>query len=166
MNLPDLPTPLRLRHAAAGDAPFLAALYRSTRGDLLTLDAEPPFIEQLIAMQQQMQAHGYRNNFPAAEYWLLESGKEAVGRLVLDFGDQAMRLIDIALLPQAQGRGYGSLLLRTLQALASERGQPLRLAVASGNPRARQLYLRLGFVRELGDAAFEYLVWQPAQEGG
>lgn len=166
MNIPALPSPLRLRHAAADDAAFLAALYRSTRDDLLAMNAEPLFIDQLIAMQQQMQTQGYRSNFPEAEYWLLESGGEVVGRLVLDFGIEAIRLVDIALLPQAQGQGYGRTLLRCLQGLASSKLRPLRLAVNRANPRARQLYLALNFLYEQTDGAFEHLVWHPARKGG
>lgn len=166
MTFPDLPPPLALRPSEAGDADFLTALYRSTRGDLLTINAEPLFVDQLIAMQQQMQTHGYRSNFPEAEYWLLESAGEAIGRLVLDFGIQAIRLIDIALLPQAQGQGYGSALLRSLQGLAGRKQRPLRLSVNRANPRARRLYLALNFMFEQTDGAFEHLVWHPARKGG
>lgn len=166
MIFPDLPPQLTLRPSEAGDAPFLAALYRSTRSDLLAMKAEPLFIDQLIAMQQQMQAQGYRSNFPEAEYWLLESAGEAVGRLVLDFGIQAIRLIDIALLPQAQGQGHGSALLRCLQGIAGSKQRPLRLAVNRANARARQLYLALNFMYEQSDGAFEYLIWHPARKGG
>jgi hypothetical protein len=58
-----LPPPLACHVATPSDDAFLAALYRSTRGDLLAMPAPPVMIDHLIAMQQRMQAQSYRHNY-------------------------------------------------------------------------------------------------------
>ncbi len=51
---------------------------------------------------------------------------------------------EIALLPEAQGRGIGTRLVRDVLQAAQRRGVPVRLSVFTSNP-ARVLYARLGF---------------------
>lgn len=52
---------------------------------------------------------------------------------------------EIALLPEAQGRGIGTQLIRDiLRAAQQRRGVPVRLSVFVNNP-AKALYARLGF---------------------
>lgn len=55
-----------------------------------------------------------------------------------------IELDEIQLLPEAQGAGVGSAVIRDLQADAQHAGVPLRLQVLKQN-RARALYERLGF---------------------
>lgn len=55
-----------------------------------------------------------------------------------------IELDEIQLLPEAQGAGVGSAIIRDLQAEAQHAGVPLRLQVLMQN-RARGLYERLGF---------------------
>jgi ribosomal protein S18 acetylase RimI-like enzyme len=51
---------------------------------------------------------------------------------------------EIALLPEVQGRGIGTRLIRDILQAAQRRGFPVRLSVFASNP-ARALYARLGF---------------------
>jgi len=62
---------------------------------------------------------------------------------VLDVSDEGDHLYlgRIEILPEAQGRGIGSALIRDLVG----RGRPVRLHVFTNNARARLLYERLGF---------------------
>ncbi len=159
-----VPAALHVRPAAAADQAFLADLYRSTRDDLLAMVADPRQIEALVAMQQQMQAAGYRASYPEASYQVLELDGVAVGRLVTAVADGAMRVVDIAVLPHARGRGVAGEALRRLHERAASEGRDLTLAVRKDNAAARRLYAALGFVPEGEDALSLRLRWR-AQSG-
>ncbi|NHZ83100.1 GNAT family N-acetyltransferase [Massilia sp. CCM 8695] len=151
------------RAPVEADAPFLARLYASTRQDLLgTGSADPALAASLIAMQQRLQAADYRARFPDAEYLVLHQAGEPVARIVVDHGRAALRLVDIVLLPRARGRGTGRALLGALQRFAADHDLPLTLSVHHANPRARRLYLGLGFRIERADTHADALRWQAA----
>jgi hypothetical protein len=89
-----------LRLATSADQPFLDLLYRSTRGDLLTLGAGPA-IDVVIAMQQKIHDSGQHAQFPQARHLLLERDGHCVARIVLDQDVKRMHLVDISVLPSA-----------------------------------------------------------------
>lgn len=157
-----LPPPLAALGARAprdSDASFLARLYASTRPDLLgDGSADPVFASALIAMQQRLQGADYRARFPHADTWLLERAGAPYARIVVERDALRIRLVDIAVLPEARGQGAGTRILLALQQWAGDCGVPLQLAVHAGNPRARRLYLALGFVAD--GAAADQLCWR------
>jgi ribosomal protein S18 acetylase RimI-like enzyme len=155
---------LRIRPARPEDSGFVEALYRSTRQDLLVVDAEADFIEDLVGMQYRAQITGYGEMFPDAMYFVVECMSAPIGRVVVDFGSNEVHLVDIALIPEARGQGYGTQILRILQRAAAQTRAPLTLTVSRTNPRARQVYLALGFRVEQGDAMVECMVWYPTSD--
>jgi ribosomal protein S18 acetylase RimI-like enzyme len=157
--LPSLPAPYQLRIQRDDDDGFAAALYSSTRDDLRQMPAAPPFIEQLIAMQRHMQSQGYRQAYPQAVYLVLQHGDTPIGRLILDSQGQVLHLVDIAILPAAQGQGAGSAALRGLQAQAGAQQWQIHLAVNKSNTAARALYQRLGFRLRGENEVQEQLAW-------
>lgn len=152
---------IHARVPEADDAPFLAALYASTRPDLVGGGAaDPAFVAALMAMQQRLQAADYAARFPQAATLVLASASAPCGRVVVDDDGQRVRLVDLALWPADQGRGLGSAILLALQQWACARQLPVMLAVQRGNVRARRLYDALGFVPVAGPgAAAEERVW-------
>jgi len=158
-SLPGLLLPLRARTPGDGDVQFLAHLYASTRMDLHSMTTAPGIVASSIAMHQRLQAAGYRANFPGASYLLLERDGAPCGRIVVDAGAHTLRLVDIALLPGMRGQGVGSHVLRALQKCAACAGLPLRLAVHRSNPRARRLYLALGFASSSCNEVSEQMVY-------
>ena len=155
---------LHIRDAGPADEAFFAALYRSTRDDLLALPADPSMIDGLVAMQHRMQVAGYRNSYPDAHYQVLELDGVAVGRLVTAALDGALRVVDIAILPPARGRGVAAEALRRLQAQAAGAGQAVALSVRKDNAAARRLYAALGFAVDGQDGMSLELRWR-AQAG-
>jgi ribosomal protein S18 acetylase RimI-like enzyme len=150
---------LAARDAAEADQDFLARLYASTRTDLHGDGADPAFVASLIGMQQRLQARAYAAAYPAARYLVLSEHGQPVGRIVVDTGAAEVRLVDIALLPEARGRGLGTRVLRGLQGFAAAHELPLSLRVHSSNPAAARLYLALGFVVIAADAVSAQLRW-------
>jgi ribosomal protein S18 acetylase RimI-like enzyme len=161
-------TPLALRPVRDDDAAFLAALYRSTRSDLRMIEGHEEMVEGLIALQQRTQAAAYGAMYPNAMYFLVERQGDRIGRMVVDFNPDEVHVVDISLIPEARGQGHGAQLLRMAQHAAAEAGTCLSLAVRPENPRARQLYLSLGFASQGLDPMHmtERMVWCPAELAG
>ena len=67
-----------------------------------------------------------------------------LGRLVLDRRTDDIRVVDVALMPEEQGQGIGTAVLREVLAEADVAGVPVTLHVVATSP-ARRLYERLGF---------------------
>lgn len=156
---------LGMRPARPSDSGFIESLYRSTREDLRLIDAEDDFIETLITMQQLAQTVGYGNLFPNAMTFIVEKQGESIGRVMVDFGHNEVRLIDIAFIPLARGKGYGETVIRNLQLAAAQAKAPLVLTAMKNNPAAKSLYLRLGFQVEEATDAYERMAWYPQQGG-
>jgi ribosomal protein S18 acetylase RimI-like enzyme len=158
-----LPAPYRLRdQCTGGDDAFAAELYRSTREDLRQMPGDPAFVEQLMAMQQRAQILGYRQAYPQASYLVLLYANRPIGRLVIDREGAVLRLVDIAILPEAQRQGAAFALLTCMQTLATNEQLRIELAVGKGNLAARRLYQRLGFHLDSEDALQEQLAWSAA----
>lgn len=144
---------------------MLRALFTAARREeLLAAGLGGQQVEQLLDMQYRAQRHHYLAAFPGADSTVIESGGEAIGRLLVDRREQQVRLVDIALLPAARGRGIGSDVLETLKQQARETGGSIRLQVARGNP-ARRLYERLGFFETSGDEIYAEMQWDAQARG-
>lgn len=149
---------LLTRPAGEGDEAFLRRLYAGTREDLRAAAPDPAVLDLLLDMQWRAQGAGYRQAWPAADSLIVECAGTPLGRLLVDRGAHAWRIVDIALLPEARGQGHGSALLRALGQCARQAGAVLTLSVRRDNPRARKLYAALGFVAGGGDAMAEQMV--------
>ncbi|HEX9174505.1 MAG TPA: GNAT family N-acetyltransferase [Telluria sp.] len=148
----------------AADAVFLAQLYASTRADVLHLPVPQSVRDGIIAHQQQLQAASYRARYPGAENWIVEQGGAAVGRVVIDRGPEAIRVVDLAITPSARRRGHARALLAALQLQGRAQGFALRLRVREDNHPARALYAALGFRPVNGGAdGFAELRWASVQ---
>jgi ribosomal protein S18 acetylase RimI-like enzyme len=142
----------------ATDAAFLAALYLATRPDLDALPVPRSVIEGIARHQQQLQVAAYAQRYPVAETWLLTDGKEALGRVVLDWTSDTLRVVDLAVAPHARRRGVARTVLGALQdACLGQRTMTLR--VRCENIAARALYAACGFAVMRDDGATLELGW-------
>ncbi len=141
----DMEMQVSLRPALAADKPFMQAVYASTRADEMAL---VPWTAELKAafldMQFQAQAVSYSNDYPRAEYYVIERAGRPAGRMIVNRSPHEILLMDIALLPEHHNAGIGTALIRDLQHEAMQGARALRLHVETFNPALR-LYERLGF---------------------
>lgn len=160
-----LPVHLRAVDAAA-DGALLLDIYASTRADELALTGWDPATQQVFVRQQfDAQTRHYGLCWPHADHWVIEvataAGRLPAGRLWVDRGPDALRVLDIALLPDWRGQGIGSALLRDLMEDARRTDRPLTISVEHGNP-ARHLYDRLGFVPAgEPEGLHQRMAWRP-----
>lgn len=94
--------------------------------------------------QFEAQHWHYQTHFPTANYEVVMFEDQPVGRLYVDYREDEIHIIDIAILPEFRGRGIGASLMYQLIDKSETRGVPLRLRVQPDRP-ARIWYERLGF---------------------
>jgi GNAT superfamily N-acetyltransferase len=95
-------------------------------------------------MQFEFQRAHYRRHYPDASFLIVVLDGRPIGRLYVHYTPHDVRVMDVALVPDARGKGIGHCLLETVLERASVLAAPVTLHVALGNP-ARRLYERLGF---------------------
>jgi ribosomal protein S18 acetylase RimI-like enzyme len=134
-----------LRPAVAADESFLYRVYASTREvELQLFDWNDDQKTAFLTMQFGAQRLSYRQSFPGWGYDIIAIGDQPVGRFFVHRGADAIRVVDLGLLPEYRSQGIGSALLKAVLEEADEAGMPIRLHVESFN-RAMKLYERLGF---------------------
>lgn len=134
-----------LRPITGTDLPFLFQVYVGTRAAEL---APVPWPDEqkaaFLAMQFDAQHRHYQQHYPAATFMVVLVDGEPAGRLYLNRASSEIRIVDIALLGEYQGRGIGTHLVRAIGAESRERGCPVRIHVERENP-ALAWYQREGF---------------------
>ena len=154
-----------LRAVTSDDQAFLRALYSDVRGEEFAAARIPAAaLESLLNTQFEAQRRHYESQYPGAEHLLILVDAAPAGRLWMHWSDEGLRVIDVSLMSRHRGRGIGTALLQSLQAQATARGAPIRLAVTRTN-RAARLYARLGFNESGGDAVYRQLRWSPVAQG-
>lgn len=145
---PDPLARITARRIADHDLGFLRGLYASTRAGEMAAMGWPEEAQRLfLARQFELQHRHYQVHFPGAEFLLLLSQGQPIGRLYWHAGGDGgpATLVEISLLPAHRGRGVGSALLSVLARQADLEGRPISLHVDPANP-ARRLYERSGFI--------------------
>ena len=156
---------LSLRAATPEDEPFLVALYGSTREEEL---AQAPWgegqKEKFVRWQFETQHKEYSARFPDARYQVIVVDGEPAGRMWIGEDDEQIRLLDIALLPQFQRRGVGTILLKSLIDEARKAKKRLRHMVFTLNNDAHRFYERLGFAVIEDFDAYKHMEWHDSVE--
>jgi GNAT superfamily N-acetyltransferase len=153
--------PISLREAQSEDEPFLYSLYCDTRSE--ELDAWGwGAAERTTFLDLQYRARSLhrRTYFPGAEDFIVLLGGRAIGRLLTRRAGGQIHVVDLALMRENTSHGFGSLLIRRLQAEAMREGLPLRLQVAASSPAVR-FYERLGFSLAENRGAHLLMEWLP-----
>lgn len=153
---------LRLRKVDSQGKSFLLQLFRSCRPHLEQIPMPAEFIDVLVQQQYDLQRSDYARRFPGYLDFLILQQQESIGNLKLYEDDGHLHVLDIALLPAHQGRGYGRALLRELQNHAAQNDCAFRLSVDRQNRRAKKLYSELGFRLENTSATHDEMIWTSA----
>jgi ribosomal protein S18 acetylase RimI-like enzyme len=129
------------------DNDFQFKLYASTRQEEMQLLGWPAAQQEaFLRMQFSAQQNWYRTAYAQAKWEIVELNGKPVGRTIVLNGDDAITLVDISLLIEQRGKGFGGDLVRKLLEDGVRANLPVRLQVLKTNPAAR-LYARLGFIQ-------------------
>ncbi|MGE7988439.1 GNAT family N-acetyltransferase [Lysinibacillus fusiformis] len=149
-----------LKSITKEDEAFLYEIYASTRKqevDSWGWSAEQKAL--FLEMQWRAQQASYNQRFPRASHWKIVVDAERVGRFLTEEQPEFRHLIDIALLPNYQGKGIGTHLIVQLQKMAKEQRKAVVLQVLKTNS-ARDLYERLGFQVFQEDEIYMKMLWK------
>jgi GNAT superfamily N-acetyltransferase len=156
---------LSLKAVAPEDEEFLLGVYMSTRArELAQVEWAEGQKEQFVRWQFGLQRREYDERFPRAEYDIIVVDGRPAGRIWVGGDGTQIRLLDIALLPEFQNRGVGTLLLRRLIERARGERLPLRHMVFVLNDNAHRFYERLGFVVIEEFGAYKHMEWRPESD--
>ena len=156
-----------LRPVTPEDYEELLGVYASTRAAELAQvtwwDDEQKL--DFCRMQYDAQKAEYDARYPDAQYDLILLEGRTAGRIWVGRDAEEIHLLDIAVLPWAQGQGIGTALVRGLVEEARASGKRLRHMVFVMNEGARRLYERLGFVvfEQVG-GAYLHMEWREERE--
>ena len=154
---------LTLRTVTPEDDAFLLALYHSTRERELSQAAwQDGQRESFVRWQFDLQRREYDVRFPDARYQLIVIDDESAGRIWVGEDEEQIRLLDIALLPQFQNRGAGTILLKDLMRESKGAGKFLRHMVFVLNDNAHRFYERFGFVMIEDLGAYKHMEYRPS----
>ena len=142
----DLPQGIRLRMTRPADRAAERSIHDANRPELQLLDGGEDFVHAIFDMQLRARDAEYARHFENALYYMIEKAGDTIGRLVLDFSRDEVRIVDLALLPGFHGQGIGTTVLRAMQDVAARVSAPVVLSVRRDNPGATRLYASLGFL--------------------
>ena len=152
---------LSYRPATDADHNVLSRIYASTRAEEVARTGWPPEQQrEFLQMQFEAQHAHYHEHYPDAQWLLIVQGIIPVGRLYLEDWPSQLRIIDIALLPEFRGRGFGEAILRDLMEDTAPTGRKVSIHVEKTNP-AMRLYERLGFAKVEDKGVYDLLEWGP-----
>jgi ribosomal protein S18 acetylase RimI-like enzyme len=154
----ELTHPITLRPATADDEAFLFDLFASTREEFNFLEAAQR--QALLRMQYDTRRFQYEDGYPHAEGSIILLEDIPAGRMLVHEGEDAITLIDIAMLPQHRGLGIGTQLLQDLLKRAALARKPVKLQVFKTNP-AQRLYERLGFSQTGEQSMYLEMIFGP-----
>ena len=154
-----------LRAVTPADDEFLLAVYGSSRAaELQQVEWAEGQKETFLRWQFDLQRREYDARFPDARYQLILIDEEPAGRIWVGEDEEQIRLLDIALLPQFQKRGAGTVLVKELMQEAGRAGKLLRHMVFVLNDDAHRFYERLGFVVIEDVGAYKHMEWKAREK--
>ena len=156
---------ISLRPVRDADQEFLIGVYANSRAaELAQVDWDDSQKDAFIRWQYALQKQEYDTRYPSARYEIILVDGTPAGRIWVGTDEKQIRLLDIALLTEFQGRGVGTVLLRQLMDEATRSNKALRHMVFMLNDNAHRLYERLGFKTIEDVGGYLHMEWLPGQD--
>jgi len=149
---------LTVRPATADDRELLFEIYASSRREQVAAYGWSP-LEKDRFLRLQYDAHDLQL---VGRRLVVLADDEPIGRLYLAKTEYDVRIVDVSLLPEARGLGFGSALMTIVLEESEAAGLPVHLTLARDNVRALRLCLRLGFEVTGEDSIYLHLSRRPA----
>lgn len=138
----------KTRKAEDSDYEFLFELKKS---------AEHEPIKAVFGWDETVQREIHRNEWDEEKPVIIEVDGVSVGSYLVQEHSDHLYFGRFFLLPDYQGRGIGSQVLKAAITFADEKSLPIKLCYLQGN-RVGQLYKRMGFKVVKQDEQFVYML--------
>ena len=162
------PADISLRPATDRDEPFFKRVHEAARHwefASLLQSGETELYHKIMTQQYNSQHRFYFANYDKAHYGVIQWTDIPIGRLYVDYRDDDVWVLDIAILPEYRGRGIGRIVMTGICLEAAMRRKPVRLCVHYLS-RAFQFYQRLGFQKIGVEGPSFVMEWrQPGADG-
>jgi ribosomal protein S18 acetylase RimI-like enzyme len=139
-----------LRQARPEDRDFLFDLNRATMKE---------YVERVWGWDESGQITFFDDRFAPDQWQIIQADGTDIGVLIVQEDARQIHVAEIQILPEWQGRGIGSSVVRELMDRGTATGRSLTLRVLHANPRARALYERFGFRAFKSIETHTYLRW-------
>lgn len=103
------------------------------------------YAEQVWGWDEDEQRQYHQQRFQAQDFRIVNLTGVDVGVMAVEFTPEYVKVNQLFILPEHQGKGIGGGCMSLIMEEARELGLPVRLRVMKVNPRARVFYERLGF---------------------
>ena len=127
---------LTLRKAAPNDSEFAYCAKRA---------AFREYVEKVWGWDEEEQRRLHEQHFGAQDFRVIALGASDIGILATVAGPDCVKVNQLFLLPEHQGKGIGRRCMLMIIEEARRLHLPVRLRVLKVNPRALAFYKRLGF---------------------
>ncbi len=127
---------LRIRKAYMGDSEFIFTVKKA---------AFREYVEQVWGWDDRYQRELHDRRFAAQDYRIIQFCGTDVGFLATSPTRDTLKVNQLYILPEYQGRGIGSTCMARILDDASLRQKPVVLQVLKVNTRGTAFYQRLGF---------------------
>ena len=152
-----------LRPVRPEDHAFLYTVYDSSREQEL---AQVPWSdaqrEAFLRMQLAAQTDDYVRRFPNARHSIILVDDVPVGRIYVAETDDAIKVLDLIVLPAYRRKGAASFLLNDLRTAAGSTHKSILIWVETLSP-ALNFFERAGFSRLQEDGFNTLMKWFPAE---
>ena len=116
------------------------------------------YIKQFGSFQEEVELKYFQEEFLKFDFYILFWKKKKVG--ILSFLNQeSIFLNELILLPEFQGMGIGTILLKYFMNLATSSKKTLELEVLKVNKKALKLYQSLGFIKKGENETHSFLIF-------
>ena len=152
-------TPVRelgFRTAHANDSEFVFSVKKA---------AFQEYVEKVWGWDDSYQRELHNRRFNAQELRVIRLRDADVGFLAMSRTSNVVKVNQLFILPEYQGRGVGSACMKRIVDDASLKRKSVALQVLKVNPRGLRFYQRLGFTI-VGDSATHYQMESPRNSTG
>ena len=128
---------LNIRKAMANDSEFVFTVKKA---------AYREYVEQVWGWDDNYQRERHNKELAALDFHIIQFCETDVGILVTSHTSDTLKINQVYILPEYQGKGIGSACMTRILDDASLRQMPVVLQVLKVNTRGTVFYQRLGFI--------------------
>jgi len=162
----DLPGGLSIRPCrdTVADKGFVKKLIKDNRDDIRAADGDTDYLESIVDMQERAMQKGYGETFGNAAHFIVEKVGVNIGRLLVESGGTEVRIVDLQFRPEPQDKGYGPIVIGTMQEAAAMQRVQLAITVVHNRTKLKQWLTTKGFVVDEATDYADRMVWNPTAD--
>ena len=119
-----------------------------------------PYVEAIWGWNEEKQDEIVRQDMAGPYLSIIVCAGKDIGQVSIERNDEKLSLVDLFILPECQGQGIGSAVIKSILAEADAACLPVTLRLFKTNP-AKQLYEQLGFRMETEDDTWFHMRYSP-----